>query len=574
MCSSILCKIQAQNIKFLYKLRSFSYLHNPSPDKFLPLTIGKLLENAANKYGDRLAVISRHQNDKLSFQEALNRADKLAAGLKAIGLRMGDRVGIWAPNMTEWYVTHMACARGGYVLVNMNPAYQPEEIKYCINAVGAKAIVCPHKFKTQNYYEHLTSIAPELTDSRPGKINSVNLPSLKSVIIVGDEDLRGAFKYQELFDLPSAIDIKQIKAQQNSISLDSLCHLQFTSGTTGKPKAPMQTHFQIVNNSFFAGKRNELDRKHHIICVQVPFFHVFGTIVTVNAGLNHGATLVLPSPSFDADKSLDAIRDEKCSVIHGTPTMYVDLVSRQKIRGEYIDPDIAVSGGALCSSHLFKEMKQFLRLKKVKSIYGLTENTAVGFQSLFDDDEYLSTSTVGYLQDHCEAKVVDTQNRIVPRGTPGELLLRGYCIMLGYWENEEKTKEVLGVDRWMRTGDQFVIEKNGYGRVVGRLKDMIIRGGENIFPKDIEDVLNTHPDILETQVVGVPNERLGEEVCACVRIEPNATITLQDVKTFCKGKIAHFKIPSSLKTVQDFPKTTSGKIQKFKILEDILDGKI
>ncbi|CAG9771986.1 unnamed protein product [Ceutorhynchus assimilis] len=555
--------------KCLVKFRNYSYLHNPGSEPLRSLTIGKLLEESAQKYGERTALVSRSQNKRFTYQEALDQADRLAAGFRTLGLNMGDRIGIWAPNIAEWYLTHMACARGGFVLVNINPAYQPMELQACINSVGVKALVCAHKFKDDNYYEHLLKLAPEIQKCQAGRLFSKALPTLETIIVPSDEELSGTFKYDDVVNLASEVEIQNIRNLQNFINPDGVCHLQFTSGTTGVPKSPQQTHFQIVNNSYSIGKRNELDKRHHTLCMLGPFFHAFGTVIVLCSAVNHGATLVLPAPGYDPDKALDAIRDEKCSVILGTPTMYVDIVNRQKIRQENINPEIAVSGGACCSPHLFREMKEILKLKKVKSVYGLTEVTAVAFQSLYDDDEYQSTSTVGYVGDHLEVKVVDEKGHTVPRGTPGELLIRGYSTTLGYWQNEEKTKELIGPDKWLRTGDQFILEENGYGKVVGRLKEMVIRGGENIFPAEVEDFLNTHPGILETHVIGVPHERLGEEVCACVRLRPGHQLTLDDLKLFCKGNLANFKIPSKLKIVESFPKTTSGKIQKYKLINNI-----
>ncbi|XP_076250870.1 medium-chain acyl-CoA ligase ACSF2, mitochondrial-like isoform X2 [Rhynchophorus ferrugineus] len=550
------------------RYHKLSYIHNPGTEPLKYKTVGSLLQETANKFSDRLAIIAREQNQKLSFREVLYQADRLAAGLKRIGLVPGDRVGIWAPNLLEWYLTYMACARGGYVLVNINPAYQPLELEYCVNKVGVKCLISPHTFKKQNYYQILSELSPELASSSPGKLKSKRMPSLQHVITISDDNLRGTYKYNDIVDYATSSIIEVIQSTQSKMEPDQACHIQFTSGTTGQPKAVIQTHFQLTNNSYFIGKRNELDRKHHNVCVQVPFFHAFGTVVTIGCATNHGATLVVPSPGYEPDKSLDAIRDEKCSVIYGTPTMYIDLITRQKERNEDISLEIAVSGGSSCSPHLFHEMKNILGVRKVKSVFGLTEATAVVFQSLYDDEEYEATSTVGYLSDHLEAKLIDEEGQSVPLGCPGELCVRGYCTTLGYYDDDQKTQELIGADKWLKTGDQFMFEENGYGRIVGRLKEMIIRGGENIFPKEIEDCLNTHPDILEAHVIGIPHERLGEEVCACVKVL-NESITLDNIRKYCKGKLAHFKIPSALRIVDSFPKTASGKIQKYQLLNSL-----
>ncbi|XP_018564375.1 acyl-CoA synthetase family member 2, mitochondrial-like [Anoplophora glabripennis] len=575
----MLCRLQSRilifksDIKSLRRQSKLSYLHNVGSEPLRPLTLGRLLESTIEKYGANYAVISKHQNKKLTYSEAFDEANRLAAGLSALGLKNGDRVGLWAQNIIEWYVAFLACARAGYLMVAINPAYQPRELEYCINKVGIKSIICGHKFRKQDYYEVLTHVCPELSYSEPGKLKSRQLPTLQSVVTICDETLRGTYNYKEVLELATEDSINFIKKNQDRIKIDDPINIQLTSGTTGHPKAAAVSHFGLVNNGYYIGKRNELDTKHHTICVLVPLFHGFGTVITISASVNHGATLVLPSDGFDPNKSLDAIKEENCTIIHGTPTMYVDLVRVQKERREKISPEIAVTGGAPCSPSLFKDMLNVIGLKKVKSVYGLSEVTAIVFQSMVDDDEYRSTATVGHIHDHIEAKVVDADDNIVPMGTPGELCIRAYGNMLGYWGDDNKTKEIMGQDRWLHTGDQFIMSEDGYGKVVGRLKEMIIRGGENIFPKEIEDYLNTHPHILESYVIGLPHERLGEEVCACIRVQEGHSLTLEEMKAFCKGNISHFKIPSVLVIVEEIPKTLSGKVQKFKLLEHVVNNK-
>ncbi|KAF2897795.1 hypothetical protein ILUMI_08382 [Ignelater luminosus] len=552
-----------KSIRSLRKYSKLSYIHHIGKEPLRSLTLGKVYENTANKYPEREAIISLEQRKRLNYQEFLEQADKLAAGLLAIGLENGDRVGLWAPNLIEWQIINIACARVGLIVVALNPAYQASELEYCINKVGMKAIVCPDKIKKVNFYEILNQVSEEVQKCDPGKLKCKKVPSLKSVILISNEAVKGTYNYNEILDLGDENSTRRIKENQDKIQADSAVNIQFTSGTTGKPKAAILTHFNVVNNSFAIGKRNELDKKHHKICVQVPFFHAFGYTITFGAAINFGASLVIPSSFYSPSENLRAAKEEKCTIIHGTPTMYVDLVNMQKQKQESINPEIAVSGGSPCSPQLFRQMKDILKVKKVKSVYGLTETTAVCFHSLpVDEDENKATETVGHLSDHLEAKVVDAKGCIVPFGTPGELYVRGYTTMLGYWDDEKKTKETITDDHWLQTGDQFILQEDGYGKIVGRLKDMIIRGGENIYPKEIEDFLNTHPDILETQVIGLPHERLGEEVCACIRIRENSKLTKESLMEFCKGKIAHFKIPSQLEIVDNFPKTQSGKVQK------------
>ncbi|KAJ8936154.1 hypothetical protein NQ318_010565 [Aromia moschata] len=561
VCTSFLAV--KQPIKSLRKQSGLSYLHKVGQEPLKPLTLGLLLEQTVQNHGENLAVISRHQGKRMTYLQVLQQADRLAAGLIKSGHQKGDRVGLWAPNMLEWYITNMACARAGLIMVAINPSYRPREIEYCIKKVGIKGIICGHKFKNQDYYELLKMISPELSNSEPGKLKCKNLPSLKNVVTIADESLRGTYNYNDILDLADEESVKLIKSNQDSIKIDDPYNIQFTSGTTGHPKAVVISHFQLTNNGFFVGQRNELDKKHQTICVQVPLFHAFGIVITIGASVNNASTLVLPSPEYNPNKNLDALRDERCTVIHGTPTMYVDLVNvqKKKERKKYLQ------------KLQFLEVPLLATSVQGNSVYGMSETTAVAFQSMPNDDENTSVTTVGHLQEHLEAKVVDDNDRIVPLGTPGELCIRGYISMLEYWEDQEKTKEILGSDKWLRTGDQVVLDENGYCRIVGRLKEMIIRGGENIFPKEIEDFLNTHPNIIETHVIGLPNERLGEEVCACVRVKENCTLTLEELRSFCQGQIASFKIPSALEIIESFPVTTSGKIQKFKLIEKVLSGK-
>uniref|UniRef100_A0AAG5DGP3 Medium-chain acyl-CoA ligase ACSF2, mitochondrial n=1 Tax=Anopheles atroparvus TaxID=41427 RepID=A0AAG5DGP3_ANOAO len=455
------------------------------------------------------------------------------------------------------------------ISVGINPAYQIPELQYALEKVGVRAIVAAEGYRQQNYYSMVSHIVPELASSKPGELKSKQLPSLSAVIIDSDKHLPGAIKFSDLFGLPSERDISKVELLQPKISPDSGVNLQFTSGTTGQPKAALMSHFGFVNNGIHIGRRNELDQKEHRMCVQVPLFHAFGMVIAIMAGLSHGSTLVLPAAGFKAANSLAAIVREKCSVILGTPTMYVDLVRRIVESGVKLEtPEIAVTGGATCSPKLFADIKQTLGVHKVKTVFGMTETTAVIFQSLFDESPEDVQQTVGHVTDHYEAKVIDRDGNTVPFGTAGELCVRGYGTMLGYWGDEKKTKETINVDRWLRTGDQFILREDGYGRIVGRLKEVVIRGGENIYPREVEDFLNTYPKVLEAHCIGVPDERTGEELCAYLRPKnPSDTISREEVKRFCEGKLAYYKVPKYVRVLNDLPKTTSGKVQKFKLAE-------
>ncbi|XP_063917946.1 medium-chain acyl-CoA ligase ACSF2, mitochondrial-like [Zophobas morio] len=430
-----------------------------------------------------------------------------------------------------------------------------------------KALVCGDKFKHRDYYETLLSIAPELQKCDPGKLQSKKVPSLKTVIRISDDFKRGTYTFDQILDMASSTEIEIIQQLQLTISPDDGSSLHFTSGTTGKPKAALATHFKMINNGFLIGKRMELAGKHHTICVQVPLFHVFGTVGIIMAALNFASTIVLPTDGYQPEKSLDAIKNQKCTVITGTPTMFLDLIETQEKRKESISVEMALLGGTPSAPHLLEQILKTLNISKINSVYGLTECTASVFQSVPIEN---SPILVYYVQEHVEVKVINDNGEMVPFGTPGELCIRGYCNMLGYWEDDERTNEMLRKDGWLKTGDQFILEEDGSGKAVGRLKDMILRGGENIFPKEIEELVITHPLVVEVQVIGTPHKRLGEEVCACVRIKPQSHLTLEELATFCKGKLADFKIPTKMAIFENFPRTASGKIQKFKLQEMLL----
>ncbi|XP_056635689.1 medium-chain acyl-CoA ligase ACSF2, mitochondrial-like [Diorhabda sublineata] len=551
-----------------------SYYHCVGEEPLSCLTLGQLSELTSKRYGDRLAVISCHQNKRLTFRDILDEADRLAAGFHKLGFKRGDRIGLWAPNLTEWYVSFIALARGGYVSVPMNPYYQAFEVELLIRKVGMRGLICGDIFRKQNFYDILTKFSPEIINSNPRKIYCEKVPSLRNIIVMTEDQKMGTFRYSDVLNMADECSISYINKNQDKIECDNVCNIQFTSGTTDNPKAPCQTHFNVVNNGYYTGKRIELNKKHHTICLQNPLFHVFGTVATVCSSINHGSTIVLPSDGYDPENNLTAITKEKCTVVYGTPTMYIDLINQQRKRNEKLYLEIAVSGGAPCSPKIVEDLLEILKVTKVKSIYGLTETTAAVFSSTENDNRERSINTVGKLQEHLEAKVINSDGYLVPAGVAGELCIRGYSTMLGYYGDEKKTNEIIDENQWLRTGDQVILTKDGYANIVGRIKDMIIRGGENIYPKEIEDFLITHPDILEVQVVGVPHERLGEEVCAFIKTKNNRTITTSDIFEFSKGKLSNFKIPSNVKIVDHFPTTTSGKVQKYKMINVFMKNKV
>ncbi|CAG9864215.1 unnamed protein product [Phyllotreta striolata] len=549
--------------QIIRKHSQLSYVHNIGTEPLRPLTVGRLLERTATEHGTSSAVISCHQNVTLTFRELLDRADRLAGGLRRLGLRPGDKIALWAPNMAEWYLTFMACARGGFVMVPVNPFYLQKELEYSLKKADVSALIYREEsLRRQNFVEIVRKIWPETAG------NCRSVPTLRKLIVIGDgKTCASSHTFNEVLDSATSKCTSTIKKEQDLIRADDPCCIQFTSGTTGFSKAPIVSHFSIVNNGYFIGKRNRLNQKHHTLCIQNPLFHAYGSVIGLIGALNHGTTVVLPTDAYDPQKNLNAIKQHACTVVYGTPTMYVDLVNLQKQKREKLQLEIAVSGGAICTPNLFESMKEVLQVREVKSIYGLTESSGSTFQSLDGDDKYQCTRTVGYLQEHLEAKIVDGANRIVPRGTVGELCVRGYSLFLSYYGDEAKTKEVKEDNGWFHTGDLALLNQDGYAEIVSRLKDMIIRGGENIYPREIEDLLDTHPDVIEAQVVGLPHERLGEEVCACLRTKDNKQLTVEDVKEFCAGTIASFKVPTVVKIMAAFPQTQSGKVQKMNLVK-------
>ncbi|KAB0800643.1 hypothetical protein PPYR_06383 [Photinus pyralis] len=541
----------------LSRKTGLSYLHNPGSEPLRYMTLSNLLESAAARYGQTEAFVSLYDNRRVTYTELHRDADQLASGFRRLGLGRGDRIGLWAPNGIEWVTTMYAAARVGLITVCLNPGYEANELKYCLNKCGVKALVCPDVYRTLDFYGKLCTLIPDLSSG------NVEVPTLKTIIMISQQKLRGTFNYCEVLGMADETGIEQ----QSKVSPDDICNIQFSSGTTGLPKAACLTHFQILNVAYFVGKRMNLDESQQKFCLQLPLFHVFGVVGEIAMGTHFGKTMVFPSPTYNSTANLNALEQERCSIVFGTPTMYVDLINLQKKSNKKIWVTDAVIGGSPCSPSIINAIKDHLKIQNI--VYGATEMTGITFQSLIDDKEYRNTETVGYIMDHVEAKVVDRKGNLVPFGTPGELCVRGYLISKSYWNDPEKTKEVLCDRKWYRTGDEFVLQEDGYGRVVGRLKDMIIRGGENIFPKEIEDLLGEHPDILEIFVIGVNSERLGEEVCACVRPKPGSQVTLDSIREFCRGKLAPYKIPSHLEIVATFPKTASGKIQKYLLKEQI-----
>ncbi|CAH2229983.1 medium-chain acyl-CoA ligase ACSF2, mitochondrial isoform X1 [Pararge aegeria] len=550
-----------------------SYFHNPGTEPLTVATLGDVIAETAHKYPGRVAVRSVHEDLTITYEELLNQADSLGCALRAQGFQKGDRLGLWTHNCIGWVVGCVGAARAGLISVLVNPVYEKAELRFCINKTKLKGLMIGDTLNNRDYYGMLSTLIPELRTSKEGFLKSKDFPNLTSVINGGKEKFSGVCSIGTL--ISNHKNNADITKYGSEITPEDGSLILLTSGTTGEPKAGLDSHIGVVNNVYFSGIRNSFNEGHPVVCIQVPLFHALGAIVTLLSSLRHGATVVLASPTYNIAANVDALCAEKCSIITGTPTMYLDMLQYVKRKGELpINLRVALAAGAPCSPQLIRQINAQLKVESVKALYGLSETTACVFQSLPEDSVEVVAETVGYTTDHCEVKVIDDKGNIVPFGTAGELMVRGYNTMIGYWDDPVKTKQTLRDDGWLHTGDKFTLSEAGYGKIVGRLKDIIIRGGENIAPKEIEDLINTHPDVIDSQVIGVSDERLGEELCAVVRLHEGTAFTIQELTNHCKGKLARYKIPRMLKIMDDFPKTVSGKIQKFKIKELVESGKV
>ena len=544
---------------------SQSYVHGASDKQLIGQTIGRFFDEACARHAEREALVVRHQNVRLTYAQLKSRVDALACGLMRLGLEPGDRIGIWSQNNMEWALTQFASAKAGLVLVNINPAYRRSELEYALNKVGCRALVLSPAFKTSNYLEMIADLAPELGHCEPGLLRSHRLPSLEMVIRMGTDTSPGMINFDELLRAPSREELTALAVLSEKLQFDDPINIQFTSGTTGHPKGATLSHHNILNNGFFVGEAIKLvpgDR----LCIPVPLYHCFGMVMGNLGCLTHGATMVYPAEAFEPLAVLETVAQEKCTGLYGVPTMFIAALDHPR----FADFDLSslrtgIMAGSPCPIEVMKRVIGKMNMAEVTIAYGMTETSPVSFQSGTDDHIDRRVSTVGRVQPHLEVKIVDNEGRIVPRGQSGELCTRGYSVMLGYWDDEAKTKEAIDTGGWMHTGDLAVIDDEGYCNIVGRIKDMVIRGGENIYPREIEEFLYAHPKVLDVQVVGIPDEKFGEELCAWIIVREGERLSEDEVREYCKGQIAHYKIPRYIRFVDSFPMTVTGKIQKFLI---------
>jgi fatty-acyl-CoA synthase len=548
-----------------------SYVHGVSPTPLLGATAGQLIDKTAARWPEREALIVRHQGIRWTWRELRQEVDALAGGMIALGLKPGDRVGIWAPNTAEWVVVQFATAKAGLILVNINPGYRVPELEYALNKVGCKALFTAVRFKSSDYMAMLREAAPELDRAVPGKLKAGRLPDLRFVIRLDDGDDPGTLTYAGVRSMGGDAERARLAALAEVLQFDDPINIQFTSGTTGAPKAATLTHHNIVNNAYFVGETMALSERDRL-CIPVPMYHCFGMVLGTLACVAHGATMIFPSEGFDPLEVLTTVESERCTALHGVPTMFIAEVDHPEFpKFDLSSLRTGIIAGAPCPVELMKRLIGEMHLAEITIAYGMTETGPVSFETSVHDPVERRVTTVGRVLPHTEVKIVNDEGRIVAVGTPGELLTRGYCVMAGYWNDPEKNAEAIDQAHWIRSGDIATLDQEGYCNIVGRLKDMLIRGGENIFPREIEEFLYTNPKIEDVQVIGVPDPKFGEEVCAWIKLHPGETASGEEIRAFCKGKIAHFKIPHYIKFVDEYPMTVTGKVQKFIMRERMIE---
>jgi fatty-acyl-CoA synthase len=528
---------------------TISYSHGVSAIPLLGETIGANLRRTATRYPDSAALVDAPSGKRWTYAQFDADTDVLARGLIRAGLLAGDRVGIWAPNCAEWVQLQYATAKAGIVLVNINPAYRSHELSYVLRQSGLRLLVSAESFKTSDYRAMVEEVKPDIA-------------GLESVVYLGTP------QWAALFEAGRAADSDVLAEREATLSFDDPINIQYTSGTTGFPKGATLSHHNILNNGFFIGEGCRYTQ-HDRVCIPVPFYHCFGMVLGNLACTTHGACIVIPAPGFDPAQTLATVQAERCTSLYGVPTMFIAELA---LPG-FADYDLStlrtgIMAGSPCPVEVMKRVVSEMHMNEVTICYGMTETSPVSTQTTADDDMERRVSTVGRVHPHIEVKIIDPDTgRVLPRETPGELCTRGYSVMLGYWDEPAKTAEAIDAARWMHTGDLAVIDQAGYLNIVGRIKDMVIRGGENVYPREVEEFLYAHPAIEDVQIVGVPDPRYGEELCAWIKLRPGHELTEEAVKQYCQGKIAHFKIPRYIRFSSEFPMTVTGKVQKFKMRE-------
>ena len=545
-----------------------------SGDRSVPLldkTIPELFSDTVSKYATLDAAVFVGQDKRFTWSELSDTVDALAAGFLALGLEKGDRVGIWSPNRWEWLVTQFATARIGLILVNINPAYRLAELEYALNKVGCKALVTAARFKTSDYLGMIETLAPEIATAEPGRLKARKLPALKIVIRMGDDNSPGMFNFGDVLAMAGRDEHDSLDRISESLKPGDAINIQFTSGTTGAPKGATLTHANIVNNGNFVTSAIRLTVDDRL-CIPVPLYHCFGMSMGTMGCVSKGATMVFPGEGFDAGATLRAVAQERCTGLYGVPTMYVAMLDH----ADFATFDLSslrtgIMAGSPCPIEVMKKVVSLMHMSEVTIAYGMTETSPVSFQSGVDDPLEKRVSTVGRIHPHVEVKAIGADGATVAVGEPGERCTRGYSVMKGYWDDVEKTGEAIDADGWMHTGDLATIDAEGYCNIVGRVKDMVIRGGENVYPREVEEFLYRHPKIKEVQVFGIPDDKYGEELCAWIVLKPGQIATAEEIKDFCAGQIEHYKVPRHIRFRTELPMTVTGKAQKFLMREAMVE---
>ncbi len=541
---------------------ALSYMHGASDQALIGDTIGVHFDRTVARFGHRPGLIVRQQGINWTWSELAAHVEAFAAGLLACGLRPGDRIGIWSPNNAEWIITQFATAKAGIILVNINPAYRLTEVEYALNKVGCKALITATRFKSSDYIGMINTLAPELATAHPGELQAVRLPALRSIIQIGGDD-PGTFAFDAIAELGREADRQRLADLAALLQFDDPINIQFTSGTTGLPKGATLTHHNILNNGFFIGEVMRYTDQD-AVCIPVPMYHCFGMVIGALACMTHGAAIVFPGEGFDPLATLQTVAAYRCTSLYGVPTMFIAELDHVDFKTfDLSSLRTGMMAGSPCPMEVMRRCIRDMHLTELTIGYGMTETSPVTTQTRIGDGLDKQVGTVGRPHPHVEIKIVDTEGRVVPRGVTGELCARGYPVMLGYWDEPERTAEVIDRAGWMHTGDLATMDDDGYCAIVGRIKDLVIRGGENIYPREIEEFLYRHPAIVDVQVFGVPDPRFGEELCAWVKLRPGETLTDEDIKAFCKDQIAHYKVPRHVRFVDEFPMTVTGKMQKY-----------
>ncbi len=545
-----------------------SYVQGRSDSELRYITISEMFRETVSRYGPREALVFKETDQRFSYYDFDREIDALASGLLAMGLEKGDTIGIWSPNRFEWVLTQFATARIGVVMVNINPAYRVAELEYALNKVGCKALILAKSFKSSNYLDMIRQLAPELKNCEPGRLRSARLPQLQSVVVMDEEEAEGVFSFDQVKNLGGPAQQLRLSKIEKTLTPDDPINVQFTSGTTGAPKGATLSHYNIVNNARFVTYRIELSEADRL-CIPVPLYHCFGMVMGVLGAVSKGATMIFPGEAFEPKSTLEALSSERCTAVYGVPTMFVAMLQEMESQTFNLGSlRTGIMAGAPCPIEIMEKVGSQMHMKEVTICYGMTETSPVSFQSFVDDPVEKRCATVGRIHPHLEVKIVDDNGQIVPVGEQGELCTRGYSVMKGYWEDTARTDEAI-TDGWMHTGDLAVLDAEGFCSIVGRKKDMIIRGGENIYPREIEEYLFRHPDIIDVQVFGIPDDRLGEEVCTWIVAKNSTDLDAENVKSFCQGQIAHYKIPKHIRIVEEIPMTITGKPQKFVMQEQM-----